>query len=476
MRFALRLIAVMAIGTAALVAQQLMDTVTTAANDLQRAGFTFGASAFSSYTSWNVDAILALNTGIPTGTAPNYFATTGVSLTLGWQKRVSEDSVFNVFYSPYYAYEGNGIHSTSYTSLSPLRGTIALNWSHKLGHNWNLGLSGSAVAGNFGQTAFLPSGSQSLASFSGSPSDLGGLLLAGQGVGGSSAVLTPQQALLFGDTFLSSSANVSLAYSASPRVSISGDFSATYMRHLNDGANQSPYLLNQATSGSVAMTINYSIAPRTSLFANATYSEPFSSLERSENGLAFVGFSRALTEHFFARVSGGAGYTASQDRLDKYAYHGTRTMFSLSGGYRLFANTFILSTSKSLSDYYGIGTSSIAVTGGWTWRKPGSDWGLQAGASEFWLQDGILASSGNLSNGGFIANAAVYHMISHQARISLQYVYSSASLFTPYLSAVTGPPVHYSLQALRLSISWSPRWGRAGSGVALPADFQTPIP
>jgi hypothetical protein len=476
LRLGSRLIAGMAIGSAALMAQDFMDTVTTAAYDLQRVGFTFRASAFSSYTSWN--GLAGLNVGIPSEPGPNYLTTTGVTLTLGWQKRVSEDSTFNIFYSPYYAYEGNGIHSTSYTSLSPLRGTFSLNWRHKLGRKWHYGLGGSAVAGNFDQTAFL-AGTQGVTSFAGSSGDLGGLSLGGQGVGGTSAIVTPQQALLYGNTFLSTSATVSLEYAASPRLTITGNVSGTYMRHLNDSAEPSPYLLNQATSGSVALTINYSMAARTNLFANATYNEPFSSLVRSENGLAFVGINRTISEHFFGRVYAGAGYTSSQsqDQVNHYQFHGTQSLFSVSGGYRLYSNSFSVGFSKTLADFYGIGTSSIGVTGGWHWRKPGSDWGLQASGSEFWLQGGILGASGNSSNAGYLASVGVNRIISRRVRMSLQYVYSSASLFSPFLSAPTGPPARYSLQVVRLNIAWSPHWvGPGGQNNAPPADFPNAIP
>jgi hypothetical protein len=284
---------------------------------------------------------------------------------------------------------------------------------------------------------------------------------------------------LYGDTFLSSSANVSLEYAASPRLTITGNVSGTYMRHLNDSADPSPYLLNQATSGSVAVTINYSMAARTSLFANATYSEPFSSLVRSENGLAFVGIRRTISEHFFARVYAGAGYTSSQtqNQVIHSQYHGAQSLLSASGGYRLYSNTVIVGFSKTLADFSGLGTSSIGLTGAWHWRKPGSDWGLQASGSKFWLQGGILGESGNLGNGGYMASVGANRFISHQVRMSLQYVYSSASLFSPFLNNQTGPHSHYSLQAVRLSLAWSPHWARPnGQNNAPPVDLPNPIP
>lgn len=476
MRCGSRLIAGIAIGTSALMAQQLMDTVAAAANDLHRAGFTFGVSLFSTYISWNVNETPALNQGPPGGTFPDHFVANGVSLSLGWQKRVTEDSDFNIFYSPYYAYESNGVRSSSYTNLSPLRGTFALNWKHRLGRRWTLGLSGSVAAGNYGQLGFLPSSELSLASLPGSSADLAKTVLSGQGDGGSSAIIGPHQALLFGDTILSASADVSLKYAASPRLSFIGDVSANHMRHLNSSGDSTPYLLKESTFGSAALSTNYLIAPRTILFGNATYSRPFSPLVNSESGTALVGLGRSFTEHIFARASAGAGYTTSQDRFHSNSFRGTRTMYAVSGGYRLYSNTFVAGVNRSLSDYYGIGTTSLSVTGGWNWRKPGSDWGIQAGAAEFWLQGNIFGPSDKLSNGGFLANASMYRTLSHQLRVTLQYVYSSASLSSAYFSAVTGPPVHYSLQAVRLNVSWSPRFPGAGPGGAPPPDDPNAVP
>lgn len=481
-----RLTVALTIGSVVLSAQPLRDALTTAATDMRRAGFSVGVSAFSGFTSSNINEVLGATSSDPLATFPDRFLMAGVSFSLGWHKMATEHSSFNIAYSPTYFYQTNGVTSRSSTNLSPLQGTFALDWQTTLGRKLTMALSGSVAAGSFAQLSFMPSGEQGLASLAGTSADLSSAFNASPigGIGISQTITALQP--LYGDHSLSASGNLALTYALSPRLNITGVISVNRTQHLGD-TNSSPHLLNQTTAGSAMMTASYGLSPRTRLFGSVNYSRPISSILGAETVTAQLGLTRDLTEHLFARVSAGAGTVTGTNGSVPARNQTIRAVASASVGYRVFRQTFVGSVSKSLSSFYAVGVpSTISASGAWTWSKPGSDWGAQASVSRFWLQGGILNNSvpdssasaqpGLLGDGGYSAHVGLYRSLASQVRVSLSYVYSSASLLFPTATTPAGIPINSKLQALRLNLSWSPQLGMAGAANANPANVPNSIP
>jgi hypothetical protein len=456
------------IGAAALSAQSFtLDPLTTAG--VQQHGFrVYNFSVYSGYSTvdsrWN--SFLQSATGTTGGTLPSYTTATGLSGSVGLHLGGSEEaSGFSVIYTPSYSNTWYG-HSYGMWTHS-----LALNWAVKLAPRWQFAVSGSGVTGNFNQLLFSPTAAQSLASAAGTAADLSSAVLIGQSgssnisaASAPSAMITPQQRLFYGDRMFSAILAAALSYSRSTRLTIGLSVIGNRMQHLQDlngPTYQNAYLIPQTTNLTSALSIGYMMTPRTSITGQASYGRTVSALNEAQFASAQAGLGRKLTARWFAQFSAGAGYILPLG-ANSTGVHGTQWEGSGGLGYRGSSQTILASVRRSVSDLYGTGAAAtVSSVVGWSWRRRGSPWALQASGGQDKLLGNQLVFNG-LGNNGVRANAGVYWNPSRHTSVVLQYSYVTFSGIFPGVLQAPGQPFHFNQHSIRLNLGWGIGAGRMG--------------
>jgi hypothetical protein len=455
----LRLMVATLAGAAVLTAQSLLQSLTTAG--VQQNGLRiYDISGYSGYSTVDTSS-LAKIFGPSNQNGPDHTITSGASTALGFNKH-SEKVDFSVMYSVSYEHQTYG---TSWNSLSH---TTALSWSRKLAPKWRFNITASGIAGNFNQMLFSATTLQSIASLPGTFEDVAGAVLTGQSTNpdlataatSATATVSPQQRLIYGDRMISANAVAGLSYSISPRFSMGVSLSGSRMQHLNqqgNSADQGAYLLPQDTSVSGGFSIDYRLSPRTSMTASVNHGRSISSLNDAQYDSLQAGLGRKLTERWFVQGSVGGGYIRPGNQ--SYSTRGSQWQTAGTIGYRVRSQTIIASTYRGVSDYYGLATGAMmGTTGAWAWKRPGSNWGVQAGIS----QSRLLGNT--LGNDGFRISAGVNRMLSRGTSMILQYAYASFSgNLIDRTGIVTASRFQFKQHSIRLSMAWGPGAGSLGT-------------
>ncbi len=464
---------------------------------VQEAGFHISnVSVFGSYSNTNDIAIL---TGEPNETLSGHGFGLGVSTSVGWSSQDNEKNQFSISYAPSYTYS---ISSSGYPNIGRFSQGLNFGWTRKLSEKWTLSASASTSMGSFNDLVLNPSNDQLLTALPGTGQDLAGAVLLGQGsnqsmVGtatGASALISPEELLLYGGRILSASVSSSLAYAFSPRLGVSVSLSGSRIQHLSDANTGAAgtYLVNQSTAAAVAVSLTYELSTRTNVGGSFSYFRAISPYG-APSGSAHASFGHEFTEHLFVGASAGVGYisglsyestpTATGTNADSTSAAPATTItsrvinetYSGRAGYRTFNNTFIVSVGRSLGDYYAVGsTGSFTASGAWSYSRPGASWGLTAsfGESRF-----LGAGWGN--NNGYHTTGGLFRRVSDTLTISLQYGYSSFSgaisetgPVPGVLLLANGQSFRAVQQSVRCGISWG--WAKGWSNNQSRAGFSTP--
>jgi hypothetical protein len=469
MERAARLAGAAILGCATLAAQNFMLNPLTTAG-VQQDGFRiYNFSAYTSYSTvdprWNqflesLSAPAVLN-------LPSHTTFSGFTGSVGFHSGREDKWSFSAIYSPSYSYSENGVNYGSWTHV------LALNWQVKLKPQWELSVSGSGITGNFQQLLFSPNGSQSLASLANTAQGLASTVLTGQSsdpgvaaASAASATVSAQQQLFYGDRMVSAVLQVGLTYAYSTRFSVGISASGNRMQHLVDNsvpAGQNYYLIPETTTAAAALSLNYLLTPRTSITGTVSSGRTLSILNRAQYASSEMAMGRTLTEHWFSRIGGGAGYIMPLGSTSTFI-HGVQWEGSGGIGYRAGGHVVMASAHRAVADYYGLGAAgTLTATLGWGWRPRGASWFVQAGAGENRLLGNQISALG-LGNNGLLANAGVYWRPFHGAAVGLQYAFASYSGIFP-VTGVPGPgeALRYVQHTVRLNVGWGMAMAQTGS-------------
>jgi hypothetical protein len=213
------------------------------------------------------------------------------------------------------------------------------------------------------------------------------------------------------------------------------------------GAGNTAVIPN-TTSGDASVAISYSLSPVMQLGGTATTNRTSSSIYDGYTTTSAVNLGRTLGRRWVAQVHGGVGVTnAVRQTLSVVpAKPGPAIGGSLT--YKTLSHTFLGSFDRGVSDSYGLGAAtSSAANAAWHWRRAGNSWGLDSSFS--WQQ---LQGSNALANtSGWSTTAGLTRAIGAHVVLLTQYVHLT------YTGGLLAAAYHYSQDAIRVSISWTPR-------------------
>ncbi|MBV8847299.1 MAG: hypothetical protein JO307_31200 [Bryobacterales bacterium] len=459
------------------VSASAQNTMTSAVNELQRAGFGFyNLSVFGGYTNSTFPTVDS------TGTInPNFaFHTlmTGVTASIGWRAKKSEHLHFDVRYTPSYYYQASstGLHTSRFTPNQ----NLTLGWNQTFKTRWSMGANLVVVYSDYNQLLLLSDPNQIYAGIPGTPGEYATAVLSGSGTNaglnaaaGASSVVAGQQNLLYGNRILSGAASFSLGYEVSPRLHLTGGFSGSRMQHLADNtAPQTPYLLQQSSTVSATLGLNYLLSERANLTGNMSYSRAISSLYSVPSMNIMIGAGYRLTEHLFVHGAGGAGYLLpiTQGGVST-PFSRTQWQASAGLGYRILRQSFMGTVARTVSDNFGLnGSATLLASAGWGWSPLGSSWGITAGAAE------VRLSGTNYGNQGYRVMAGLTRTVKSHIFMNLSYGYGAGNSLLPLAGtglAATGlAGTRYSSQShsVRLTIGIRPYLGSPIGIGASPAE------
>jgi len=396
---------------------------------------------------------------LPTGAMPSATSTNypsevaaGGSIVFNWTK-FTERSIFSLTYTPSYTgYVRN-------SSLDALNHALSFTASRKIAPRWNFSFSAAGNLSSVQQSLFAPSTLSNVASASSSFNDLAaGLLSAnfannpqlGVILTSSPLVESPLGNLLYGQRMFTSSARVSLGYSYSPRLSVIFSGGGSRTQHVSDPAlgTGNSYVIPDTTSGTASVAISYSLSPFTQIGGSVTTTRSDSLLQDSYITTSLATMGRTIGGRWVLQLHGGVGVTNALHQT--VSVTPAKPVPAVGGGltYKTLSHTFLGSYDRTVSDSYGLGAStSSTATAAWHWRHPGSSWGLDSSFS--WQQ---LQGNNALANtSGWSTTAGLTRAFGAHITLTTQYVHLS------YSGGLLAAAYHYSQDAVRVSIGWTPR-------------------
>jgi hypothetical protein len=435
--------------TGALWAQNGNATAPAAPAPQPGVGLQIGSvSAFAVYYS----SFLPNGAGVGAGSAnlPSDMAA-GASIVIDWTK-FSERSSFSLTYTPsYLGYVRN-------SSLDALNHALSLTASRKIAPQWNFSFS---VAGNLSsvqESLFTPSALSNVASASSTFSDLAAGILSANFANNPQlgAILTssplaqsPLTNLLYGQRMFTTSARVSLSYSYSPRLSVSFSGGAGRSQQVseNQAAGGNVAVIPNTTSGNAGIVISYSLSPVTQIGGTVTTNRTSSLLYDGYTTSSLATYGRTLGGRWVVQLHGGVGVVNAVGQSSSVAP--AKPGPAIGGGltYKTLSHTFLGSFDRSVSDSYGLGAStSYSANAAWHWRHHGSSWGLDSSFGWQWLQGGALANTSGWNTTVGLTRAIGGHIV-----LLTQYSHLT------YSGGLLAAAYHYSQDAVRVSIGWTPR-------------------
>ena len=375
----------------------------------------------------------------------------GGSAVFEWTKS-SERSTFSLSYTPSY------IARVRYSSLNAFNHAFSLNTSRKLAPRWTFGFSVGGNLSSMEQSLFSPTTLSNVASVPSTFDDLAAAMLSGKYTNNPqlASVLTsaplvesPVRNLLYGQRMFTASAQASLSYSYSPRLSVTFSGGGGRTQHVSDGqasATTNTYLIPDTTSGNASMAISYSLSPLTQLGGSVTTTRISSSLQDAYTTTSLATLGRTLGRRWFLQIHGGVGVTNPV----------RQTFFTLSTtphpagggslGFKTFSHTLLASCDRTVSDSYGLGAAtSSSANVSWRWRRPGNSWWLESSVG--WQQLG-----GNALNNtsGWHSSAGFGRAVSTYLVLLTQYAYLN------YSGQLEKSAYSLSQSAVRVSLVWTP--------------------
>jgi len=406
-------------------------------------------SAYAAYYSNAQPAATAVQAG---ATNLGSDAEIGGSAQFAWTK-FSDRSSFSLIYTP--SYTGR----LRYSSVDSLNHTFSFTSNRKIAPRWNLGFSVTGDLSSIHQTLFTPTILSNVASVQSSFDDLASALLAAKFTNtGLAAVLTsapltqsPVSNLLYGERVLTSSAQTTLNYSHSPRLSLTFSVGASRNQHISDTQESIPqngFLLPSTTSGRASLTVSYSLSPLTQIGGSVSTFRVSSLLTDTYTTTSLFTLGRTLERRWIVQIRGGMGVTNTVRQAMPFSQPATpRPVLGASLGFKTFSHTLIGTYDRTTSDSYGVGAStSFTSNATWQWRRPGGTWWLDAGLGWQQLQGNALVRTS-----GWHTMVGVNHGIGAHVDLRAEYAYLN------YSGALQASAYTFSQNAVRISVVWNPQ-------------------
>lgn len=251
------------------------------------------------------------------------------------------------------------------------------------------------------------------------------------------------------------SANVSLSYAHSPRMSMTfSGGGSTYQVINDDGPDHVNFLRrSDLLTGNVGM--KYKLDSRTTVGAGVSSRRIDSNFQRAQSNQLTFSYAKVLRSRWKYSVHGGGGVSDNRSNSvpaigdSFFGRSSTIPTWVLGGslGYSGRANTFSLSASRDAGDYWGTGATATVSAGlNWQWMRPTSSWGLSAGAVYF--HNVAQQNFRNLESG--LVNAGLVQRLSASTLIRTDYIYSR------YASAYRGLIPNISIHRVQATVVWTP--------------------
>jgi hypothetical protein len=403
-------------------------------------------SVYSDYYS----AILPTGGGFPPPTKLLSDADGGGSVQLGWIKS-TERSTSSLGYTS--SYTGR----IRYSEWNAWNHFLTFGTSHKIAPRWTFGFSAAGDISTREQSLFSPTTFSNAASVPASFNDLASGILASTFTNPQLASVlaraplaeSPVRSVLYGERVLTSSAQTSLSYAYSTRLSMTLSVGGGRMQTLpiNVPRTQNRYGITNTTSGNASLGISYSLAPRTQVGGSVTTTRISSSQQDAYITTAVASLGWTVARRWLIRIHGGAGGINPVRR--GFAQQAARQYPTAGGtlGFKTFSHTFLGSFDRGVGDQYGLGAStSSSASGSWRWERPGRAWWIESTFS--WQQ---LYGNGLSSTIGWHSLTGFGQRITKHVAILTQYTYLDFSgRQQAFLYGL-------SQSAVRVSVIWNRR-------------------
>jgi hypothetical protein len=260
---------------------------------------------------------------------------------------------------------------------------------------------------------------------------------------------SPVANLIYGQRMLTASANVSLSYSYSPRLSltfIGGGGRSQYISQGQSSPANSLYVIPNTTSGNASVAISYSLSPLTQVGGSVNTVFTSSSLYESYTTTSLATLGHTFGTRWLVQLHGGVGVTNPVRETSSAASVKPGPSIGGSLAYKIPSHTFLGSYDRTVGDQYGLGAStSSSVTASWHWRRLASFWWLDSAFNWQQLQGGALTNTS-----GWRATASLSRAIGTHVVLLTQYVYSY------YSGGLLLTASHVTQNAIRVSVGWTP--------------------
>jgi hypothetical protein len=391
----------------------------------------------------------------------------GISAAVGYSRSKPTSSFF-IRYAP------SGQYSSVY-GWNSVSHSASLSYAKSLSPNLTWMVGGQGFAGNYDQFLFQPSQASVLTSSGLTFADLSGAFLDGSYssqdiaslISGSSAIDSSAQRYFYGTRFWSAGLTTSVAYTYSPRLTLSASATAHRNQRLTDRtdlAGNPSSLLYRSTASYGNLSANYSLTAKTTLGLSLNGGNAITDYDSVYNASTILSVGHRWNR-VFARIHAGA-----VDQWVAYSsFSNTQSQpsaaFGGSLGIATLAHTVIGTYNRTVGNSYGIPDQfSESASLAWNWAPLTQKWGAQAGISAHH----ISYPSGNFW--GYRGYAGFGRALGRGTAMQVQYVYDTnrgSPFQNSYLPIAVG-----NLQGLRVGLSWSPRQGSSVGGEAIPDGAQ----
>lgn len=403
----------------------------------------YGVSVFSGYSTSAYPVGQSIQPGAPSVGGDSIY---GASASMGFQRHRDRMN-FSVIYSPSYSGQVN------YSNLNSLNHTLLINGSRKLSQKWTVSLSGSGQDISLTQFLFNPPSIAVQSLVPATFDDLAATFAAGQFTNsqvasmltGASPLESPTQNLLYGYKTLSYSAQASVVYAYSSRLSFHFGSFAAGSQPLNNGS-QVPQtnLVNHTIGANGGVSMVYSLTPRTQLGVNVEESRQINRYQSAYITTTSASISRKMGMHWFVNLKGGWANTR-ETKLGG-APPSNQAIGGGALGFKTYRHTLTASYNRTSTDSYGLVGTNSDIGGSWIWHQPGNDWTLTESFSEQQTRN-----TGFVSLSGWEASSGVTRKLSNRSMLTAQYVYLTGR------STFGGVTTNLSVHSVRLSMGWSPQ-------------------
>ena len=355
------------------------------------------------------------SSGLPLGGTQGFGG--GVSLGFNYLK---QGTGISVTYSPSY----NGF--VQYSKLNAFSHALSIT-THKrqrVGAKWQTNFSLMANYQTLTQFLFSQTGLATITSAPATFDDLANGVVTGQFSNDQIATLLTGASLpgsaaeiaLYGDRAINAAAQAGFTYAHSSRLSISGTFGATRFQSLpSNNSGAAVALFNSTTSGIAALSVSYSLSPRTQIGAEASTTRIYSPLADMFSNSVTANVGRIISRRWFAQLRAGTGFIEPLGRTQ--FYQGPQAIGGGGIGYKTLGHTVMLTYDRMSSDAYGLGSqTSSNANAAWTWR-PGGGWSAIASGGYMQTTGGPLGRAES-----WIGRASLSRMLTHQTGMTFAFL------------------------------------------------------